>query len=259
MQYSQKIGGIEKGEYWIIDVAVQYSQYMSSLRHPEEYLEQAFNRKGHSLTYIEILDTLDKLFQKGDLIAFCDPNDITPFSTDPFIPTREQIDSAMKKELPYSVFYGLTFQGGTRWESSSKTNWDFFFDFAHSEEDKDEEDGLLVDDGRGFFYTKSDREMKVIVIGGSQKILQEYLNYGLADPFKIIDIESISWEILGAWQPTYWKTLAQSYRLSYIAQPLLPKSESDHFKINAFDYIYSQWRRSTIGKWYTNPFDSKDN
>jgi MarR-like DNA-binding transcriptional regulator SgrR of sgrS sRNA len=51
MQYFQKHGGIDKGKYWILDVAVQYSQYVSSLRHEEEYLEQAFNRKGHGLTY----------------------------------------------------------------------------------------------------------------------------------------------------------------------------------------------------------------
>jgi hypothetical protein len=254
MQYFQKYGGMDKGEYWIIDVAVQYFQYVSSLRYEEEYLEQAFNRKGHGLTYIEILDTLDSLFQKGDIIATCDPNDITPYSTEPFIPTREQIDMAMKAELPYSVFYGLTPQGGTRWESISQTNWDYFFDFANPEEANEdrEHDGLLLDSGQGFFYTKSEREMEVIVIGGNQKILDEYLRHAMADPFKTVDIKSISMKTLGVWKPTYWKSLPQGCQLSYLAKPLPVKTDADSFKNEAFNYIYSQWRRNVNNKGYTD-------
>jgi hypothetical protein len=184
MQYFQKHGGIDKGEYWILDVAVECAQYISSLRHEEEYLEQAFNRKGHGLTYLEILDTLDSLFQRGDIIASFHSNDITLYSTEPFLPTREQIDLAMKEELPCSVFYELTPQGGARWESISQTNWNYFFDFVWPEEANEdrEHDGLLLDSGQGFFYTKS-----------------------------------------------------------------------DSFKNEAFNYLYSQWRRNMNSKWYTNP------
>jgi hypothetical protein len=43
MRYSQNRdrSGIDDGEYWILDVAVEYSQYISSLSHPKEYLEAA--------------------------------------------------------------------------------------------------------------------------------------------------------------------------------------------------------------------------
>lgn len=59
---------MERGNYWIINAALEASLFLSAL--VGENIEEAFNGEEHGLTYLELIDTLYHLFQRGYLVAY---------------------------------------------------------------------------------------------------------------------------------------------------------------------------------------------
>jgi len=178
---------IERAEFWLLDVVVRmwYPLYLLV----DEEIELIFNRAGHGLSHEELAEALYRLFQKGDVIA----GDIVEGELlDEFVPSREQIESALVDEE--RVFYGLTPQGGVRWEEYAKPDWGWYVNASY---DTDES-------GRG----------KVDIEGVSRQRVAEYLSLHYEHyvmPDTTAREGSEEWEKLTPWQVFYWKTLSEGY------------------------------------------------
>ena len=149
---------IERGEYWIIDAVLEASLFLSSLI--VENLEEAFNREGHGLTDFELVDTLYHLFHKGDLIVYY--NHAVQTSSvirDNFVPTKEEIIAEIQGHSSPNLYYKLSVQGGTRWESISNPNWNMYYTPIHIEQERND---------------------KSFIAGGSRRILEEFLAFEIA-------------------------------------------------------------------------------
>jgi hypothetical protein len=229
----QAFQNIDKNEYWLLDSVVENLLFLSGLM--VDNIEQAFNKKKHELTHNELLNTLEQLFQSGDIIAAYWQVEREPFSDFQFIPTKEEIESGLEGNQSANLGYQLTAQGGEKWESISNPNWELYYTPVYPEE---------IIKGEQCF------------MGGSRKILEEFLMFRLAHPFQSVNISSIKWEILEHWEATYWKTLPLGYQLSYSSENIPYSSQEDSIKDSAFSRLFFDWKDRN--KWYTDPFDSLD-
>ena len=122
------------GEYWILDVVLEWRDSIRALEPDDiEALEAAFNRKWHGLPHDELLDTLDSLFQRGDIIAGEFASDHDDAHTELYTLSRKDIEAELRRRLykgrrrpPSCIYYGLTAQGGARWEAISRPDWNCY-------------------------------------------------------------------------------------------------------------------------------------
>ena len=178
---------MNKGEYWILDSVL-------TARYPFECLaaddtESVYNKRGHGLKGIELLDTLYRLFLNRDLLAERMERVGTHFvPSDTFAPTRLEIEAALVGTL--KAYYGLTPQGGTRWEAVSKPDWNRYV-YA----------GTSLDEGE--------------TIASDRKLVEQYEYFSRYTSNMSIIAGSEEWDVLEPWQATYWKTLPIGHRLRY--------------------------------------------
>jgi len=180
---------MEKSEFWLLDVVVRMWYPLYLLMDDEVAL--VFNRPGHGLSHEQLVDTLHRLFQKGDLIA-ADILERKP--SDEFVPTREQIEAALVDEV--RVYYGLTVQAGARWEDYAKPDWGWYVNASYGAD----ENG------------KSIAEIE----GSNRQRVQEYLSLH-DDHYVVPNMEMVEgsneWAVLTPWHVFYWRTLPKGYRV----------------------------------------------
>ncbi len=176
---------MDRAEYWLLDTAVDTKYPLDWL--VAEDIEIVFNRSGHGLTPNELLTLLTRLFAHGDLLAQLR---IGPETFQPVEPTVEQITSALTGE--FRMDYGLTVQGGARWEAYSAPDWSRYID-------------------AGYFGDSLTGE----VAAGTRRAAEQYL---ALEPFissSSIVPNSVQWETLAPWQATYWKVLPEGHRATF--------------------------------------------
>ena len=193
-----------ESEYWLMEVVLYWRDCIEALA-PDEtgMLEMHFNREGHGLSLDELADTLDRMFQRGDIIAEkfgmsatggCEERSVSGL----YCPSRHEIEEILSRTPPapdvFCVYYGLTAQGGEKWETHSRPNWNLYMDRSG------------YDDERG-----SDGEE---VASSNRPLLEGYLERVQKQGF--VRTDSIEWEELAPWYPTYWKTLPHGYRVHYL-------------------------------------------
>jgi hypothetical protein len=132
---------------------------------------------------------LGLLFRRGDLLAERMEKSV---SKGFFIPTQTEIEGAFEGRL--SCFYGLTSQGGTRWEEVSTPCWErYFCESVYADPQEGEiigSDRSLVEqcDSLRHYY-----QSELSVVAGSKH-----------------------WDdVLRPWQATYWKELSVGHRLRF--------------------------------------------
>jgi len=176
---------MDKKEYWLLDSAVEARQSLKSL--VSDDIEGAFNKRSHGLNRDELIEVLGELFQRGDLLAKRMEKSV---SKGFFIPTQTEIEDAFDGRL--TCFYGLTSQGGARWEEVSQPQWErYICDFVYAEP----REGAIIGCDRELveqYDSMSRRNSEVSVIPGSKH-----------------------WDVLQPWQATYWKQLPLGHRLSF--------------------------------------------
>src|SRR6476620_353544 len=101
---------MEKGEYWILDLVVTQRESLDILTHPE--LKIVTNRHHHGLAIDELVETLYILFQRSDLTTWIGERE--------YKLSRQEIKAGLEKEA--LIWFGLTPQGGERWEQYSNPN-----------------------------------------------------------------------------------------------------------------------------------------
>lgn len=191
---------MDKNEYWILDSVVESWDSLKCL--VSEDIEGAFNKRSHGLNRDELVDVLDRLFQRGCLLAKRMEKSI---SKGFFIPTRKEIEEAFDGRL--NCFYGLTSQGGARWEEVSRPQWErYISDSVYAEPQEGE------------------------IIGSDRDLVEQYDLLSRVDSEISIVPGSKHWDVLRPWQATYWKELPVGHRLRFKyewverkAQPIDPK------------------------------------
>jgi HEAT repeat protein len=184
-------------EFFLLSIVVEDHQPLWRLE--EESLGDSLNRQAPDFTRDQLVDTLSDLFQCGDLTAHLggtsrlrpgDPNlldEMTLHNADtsrPFCPNRDEIDGALCGAL--NLHYGLTPQGGARWEAMAQFDWNYHL-------------GEWFDDG---------------LEGPSQEMIEVYLastNCALAG--------SEEWSTVRPWKATYWKSIPEGVRVRYQDAP----------------------------------------
>lgn len=177
---------MDRAEYWILDSVVDGMRLFGTL-HPA-VVQEAFNRPGHGLGYDQLLDLLNCLFQSGDLVA----NRVSLLNYEDsrlFVPARAELAGLFTVTGDSDVFYGLTAQGGARWEAVSAPDWNGFSDCWWTEPDWW---GAVGADRRRVEQYLLSAQVQARVVPGSE-----------------------FWEVVRPWQATYWKSLPIAHKVSF--------------------------------------------
>jgi hypothetical protein len=170
-------------EFFLLSIVVEHYQPLWKLEGVES-LGELVNRHVPDFTRDQLVDTLSDLFQCGDLTAHLggtsrrrpgDPNfldEMTLHNADssrPLCPNRDEIDGALCGAL--NLHYGLTTQGGARWEAMAKFDWNYHL-------------GDWFDDG---------------LEGPSREMIEVYLAFA-----NCAVAGSEEWSTVRPWKATYW-------------------------------------------------------
>lgn len=212
-----------KEEYWFLDLVIRYWWPLYGLDAAD--IESEANKPSHNLSHAEVVDVLHHLFLSGDLTAYR----LEKFGAEPsphFVPTPSEIELGLVGED--NIFFGLTAQGGTRWEAASKPNW-------------------------GIFIHNFSRGQNYAIISADRGIVQQWLET------EIQPIVSSEWSILTPWQATYWKPLPTGHQLSYKRKNSSGKSQRRHHlrEIQQKEELREKLE-ANLDKWYTNPWWDKE-
>lgn len=205
---------MDKAEYWLLDSVVEGWYPLWWL--VAENIEGAFNKRNHGLNRDELVSVLDRLFRRGDLLAKRMEKSV---SKGFFIPTQTQIEEELDRRP--SCFYGLTSQGGTRWEEVSQPHWERYITASVC---LDPQEGEIIGSDRQMvekYDSLSDYLLSVSVVPGSKQ-----------------------WDVLEPWQATYWKVLPLGHRVRFSYEPV------DLSPDRREDLAASEWLKE-IHNWYT--------
>jgi hypothetical protein len=180
--------------YWLLDAAALGRPPLQWLT--AENLCEVFNtRRGHDLLLPALIDMLERLFQTGDVIAErMEKNELLG----EFVPTRPDIMAGLTGQV--CLFYGLTAQGGTRWEAFARPEWSRYIDV-----------GYWTDATRGEIAVGE-------IVAQDQHAVEQYraaLFAHYVEPTYTIHPDSERWDLVVPWCATYWKTLPQGHRLRF--------------------------------------------
>jgi hypothetical protein len=205
---------MDKDEYWLLDSVVESWDSLKCL--VSEDIEGAFNKPSHGLHRDELVSVLDRLFRRGDLLAERMEKSV---SKGFFVPTQTEIEEAFDGRL--NCFYGLTSQGGVRWEEVSRPQWERYITASQYFDPQEVEiigsDRQMVEK----YDSLSDYSMSVSVVAGSKQ-----------------------WDVLEPWEATYWKVLPLGHRVRFSYEPVdLPLDRSR-------DLAVWEWLNE-IHNWYT--------
>lgn len=189
---------MSSAEWWILDSVATFQFPLDALA-TQDGVAFTLNRKWHGLTEDELVDTLYRLFHDGDLIA---ERFEKHASLGEFVPTRTEIMSALSFVPPnrrtkgydpasaFEAYYGLTAQGGARWEAVFRPDWNRY---VYSD--------VGLDDGQ--------------TIAMDRCLVEQYEYFSRYGSDISIIAGSEQWDVLEPWQATYWKTLPIGHRLRY--------------------------------------------
>jgi hypothetical protein len=173
---------MNKIEYLILYAALEESESLKNVA------------SDWKLPHVEVAVAAKRLFQNGDILAEF-PNNQEE-SIKGIVLTMPQICAHLNGKL--KIFYYLTPQGGAKWETISKANWNKYYTGHFGKYDI--ETGLH-DGAEGISPSRE-------LIQNRLKV-DEYLNKQIHIP------ETVIWSEVEPWQATYWKILPFAYKINY--------------------------------------------
>jgi hypothetical protein len=163
-------------EFFILSIVCEHHHDLCVFDSPN--LGELVNRPAPQFTRDELIDSLYDMFCCGDLAA----RRVTKRRRGrPFVPTREEIDAALCDAL--DIEYGLTAQGGERWELMSQFDWNYHL-AGSSERGVESEKAEMID----VYLAWTRRSMP----GSERKTA------------------------VRPWKATYWKSLPEGIRVRYL-------------------------------------------
>src|SRR5829696_6607097 len=203
---------MDKNEYWLLDSVVEAQESLKSL--VSEDIEEALNKRSHGLNRGELIEVMADLFQRGDFLAERMEKSV---SKGFFIPTQTEIEDAFDGRL--TCFYGLTLQGGARWEEVSQPHWERYISDSVYAEPREGE-----------------------TIGSDRDLVEQYDSLSQHNSEIVVIPGSKHWDVLRPWQATYWKELPVGHRLRFNYEWIARSFEPRDPKI-------SEWFKE-IHNWY---------
>ena len=167
--------------FWLLETAATGKVPLSLIGLSDQELVSQWNKKPHGVSSERVGDILWFLFQQKD-VCFVDK------CGHPASPTQLELGAEIVRRgwAKDSMCYGLTPQGGSRWEALAAPNWNHFFDGTWISEEE-------------------------LAIETRTKVnLHRVLRYGAEYWNKVIDLKSLSCEVVRPWQATYWKTFPRA-------------------------------------------------
>jgi hypothetical protein len=224
---------INRAEYWLLDAVIGGFRPLGELVHPRG--NETYNRAlGHLLDYPQLLDTLDRMFQRGDLIAGAEHPDTEEWMR--FVPTREDLNIALAHEI-FHFQYEVTPQGGALWEMYSAPQWDRHLggpwlsaeELHHYDELAQREYGVMI------------RTVASI----NRDLVEEYVSLEMQQG---TIIGAPEWRTLMPYEATHWKTFPRGYQVILLYKEKTSWVTDEEVALS--DQLGAFWRQS----WYTNPF-----
>ena len=176
---------MDRDTYWLLEAAA-IDPVPLELLTLEHKVTIVWNRPWHGMDEERLLHALHTSFIGGDLVAITG-EDEGPDNI--FVPTMEEVRAALARTAGCYMYYGLTAQGGARWEQASAPRWDWFVDASW-----DLEEGEI---------TATTRELA-----------GRYLARKAYDGIEVV-AGSEQWQELTPWPATYWKSLETGHKVSY--------------------------------------------
>ena len=208
---------MNKNEYWLLDSAVEAWYPLVWL--VSDDVEGSFNKRHHGLERDELVSVLAELFGRGDLSA----QRVEKFiEKEIFTPARAEIEAALDGRL--DCLYGLSSQGGARWEEVSRPQWERYITA-----------GVYADPNEGE------------VIGSDRQLVEKYDSLSYYVSHISVVTGSKHWDVLEPWQATYWKELPLGHRLRFKYER--EESKTDPASLEKFKEAWEEFKE--IQKWYT--------
>ena len=176
---------MDRDTYWLLDAAVRNYVPLELLT-LEYKVTMIMNRPWHAMGEERLLHALHTSFIEGDLIALVEKDEERD---EIFVPTMEEVRAAFAHTADHYIYYGLTAQGGARWEHASAPRWDRFLDTL-----RDLEEGEIT--------------------AGTRELAERYLASQAYNGIEIV-AGSEQWQELTPWPATYWKSVRTGYKVSF--------------------------------------------
>ena len=216
---------MERAEYWILDCALETSTPLCGL--VSEQIEELFNRGSHGLSRPELIDLLGRMFGGGDLVVRELSRRELEKVGELFVPDIRQIEAGLRGER--NLYYSITEQGGAKWEEVSKPEWSRYVSGWKYEDPKEFREGEAA---------SMDRELV-------EEQLSMWSGLGVE-----IQFFSQKWDRPAPWQATYWKSLPEGHRVTFLCRE---RFRNDFFSRTK---VYQRWLEK-VESWYTNPFEER--
>ncbi|MCK5217921.1 hypothetical protein KAR10_00255 [bacterium] len=208
-----------RGEYWLLEAVSELALPICRLNW--ENIEEALNKTGHNMSRPLLVETMQKLFSEGLIVArrFDHWNDC-------FVFTAEQIETALdERQDKKEHYYCLTTKGGEHWEAFAFPEWNYYIDVGY---ELSEDDDLWIGE----------------LICSNKDHLKTYFHSLSYYKYDVVG-KSIQWDILEPWKATYWKELPIGHRIRFHCRkkehnsdPHVP-SQIDQLW---YDKLWYQWR-----------------
>lgn len=183
---------------WLLETVVGLRCPLPLISPGEPGLRDQFLRPGHGLSDRELLDVLVELQEQKE-IEFWHDGEVCVLDREAI--REATFPSSETRSTPISEWtnYGLTSAGARRWEQFAEPDWGRFSEW---QEISPEDDDGSIDEETTFCFD-----------AGSMAYVEEMLSA----PWRLFSREivaaSVVIEKLSPWEPTYWKTLPEGYRV----------------------------------------------
>jgi len=209
---------LTRGEYWLLEAVAELPIPVSWLDHVD--MEEILNKTGHGMDRFLLVQTMQKLFTEGLIVAARgNRNEKLVFSF-------EHIEAALNETRNGKEhYYRLTSKGGRYWEAFARPDWDLYICCW-------------------FKPSGCDDVWAGEIICANRKHLEGYfksLNYHEYN----VDPDSIRWDLLEPWEATYWKRLPLGHRIRFLGREKdLDGNSSFPTPIDQlwYDSLWYRWR-----------------
>ncbi len=211
--------GMNWATYWLLDTAAVNLVPLSRVHGPARSIVAQWNKRFHGLSRDDCVDRTMSLFESGDIFLEL-AGRIVP------APNRHLIDRGMHYGRPThdGLFYGLTAQGGSKWERLTDPDWRRFYNLTRS--------------GDELTLEAADKDLV-------HRALRTYL---LEERLKVMGL-SPEETTLAPWQPVYWKQLPSGERVRLQYEPV---PHGDELTLAMQDQLKAD--SSYFRQWYRDPF-----
>lgn len=171
-------------EFWFLDTAVREMILVRAVADSPGNLIARFNAAPHSLSAVQVADTLWRMHTSGYLFLCNDSQPRSEF-------TRDEVWAEVERSEVHQgqLRYGLTDLGGSVWESAACPNWDRYYIDTY-------------DDG------KKSEEVELSLSAGNEDRLSELFTHFSYSQFDIVEsFDQLPTQIMSPWKATYWKVL----------------------------------------------------